>query len=687
MGKEQEVESLSIKLNIDTVAVIQGLTAVNNLFTKISDNAYTTTVQVNRMLAALGQLSGVHADTNGVDLNGTPYRRATAEPTPPNDAGTTPPPPPPPQPTPRPTVAPAPAPILPRTAPRTNAHRLDYTTRKWVNRIKRLVMPLITVFGARALWKGFNEGVKMIDTYRKQIGMNTAELDKWAKANQYAGGSQKAFLDTMAKFVKETGKSGDEFIEMMLHLNEMSKKEQEAFLKTKGYSEEAVAIFKKSDADIVDILSVTKDMAFTDNDIKTVKGFNEQWQRFKVISQGIGNILIRYIQPALTAILRLLNDVGDWAVKHQGTLKTIATLMAMAFGGAFIRQLKAGTGAGGMFVKVLKALTSGVFGFGKALNGVFAAVFGAIFVKRLKFSAISGGALVTVFKNLAKGVWAFSKALLKSPITKVVGALGFLYLILEDIVGFVQGKNSFIGNMLEKWFGKDVAEEVKASLTEVVDAISDLWTFIKFIFGSMTGKLNGWGISWKNIGKLIATVVRWIIFIFSLGVATILKILSVLGKAIGKSIGYLVVNIPKWWETIVNAVKGWWEDLKQGASDIWNGIKDVISGVIDEIVKIFENMWKSACEYIDKTIDKLKELNPFQDKMEAFGAWFYDFKNGNPSDKVTGTTRLPISRGVNINSEQKNNITINTNESAKAVKKTVERYSKDLIPSYVPMMN
>ncbi|MEE0409287.1 MAG: hypothetical protein UD759_00755, partial [Clostridia bacterium] len=65
MGKEQEVESLSIKLNIDTVAVIQGLTAVNNLFTKISDNAYTTTVQVNRMLAALGQLSGVHADTNG----------------------------------------------------------------------------------------------------------------------------------------------------------------------------------------------------------------------------------------------------------------------------------------------------------------------------------------------------------------------------------------------------------------------------------------------------------------------------------------------------------------------------------------------------------------------------------------------------------------------------------------------
>ena len=98
-------------------------------------------------------------------------------------------------------------------------------------------------------------------------------------------------------------------------------------------------------------------------------------------------------------------------------------------------------------------------------------------------------------------------------------------------------------------------------------------------------------------------------------------------------------------------------------------------------------MWDKACEYIDKTIDKLKELNPFQKWAEEKGGKLYDAIWGNPSDKVTGTTRLPISRGVNINSEQKNNITINTNESAKAVKNTIERYSKDLIPSYVPQMN
>ena len=628
MGKEQEVESLSIKLNIDTVAVIQGLTAVNNLFTKISDNAYTTTVQVNRMLAALGQLSGVHADTNGVDLNGTPYRRATAEPTPPNDAGTTPPPPPPPQPTPRPTVAPAP--ILPRTAPRTNAHRLDYTTRKWVNRIKRLVMPLITVFGARALWKGFNEGVKMIDTYRKQIGMNTAELDKWAKANQYAGGSQKAFLDTMAKFVKETGKSGDEFIEMMLHLNEMSKKEQEAFLKTKGYSEEAVALFLKNDNEIIRILKQTKEIAFSDDDVKIVKAFNEQWERFKVLSQGIGNIFIRGIQPVFTAVLKLVNGICDLIVRHKTTFKVLLSLLMVAFGTTLIRQMRMGASAGGLLVRVLQALTRGVF--------------------------------------------SFSRALLASPLTWWLLALGALYLI------FATDGESVIGDLLNEWFGKENTEEIKKDLAEIVEGIIEFGGVVKEVAKDIFPyfvKLS------KFIVKLQVTYLKAIFLIISAIIYGIAK----LGQWIGKGIGYLVVNVPKWLDKVGQFVSDTWEGIKQGTVEVWNSICEIISGVIDNIIGFFQNMWDKACEYIGKTIDKLKELNPFQKWAEEKGGKLYDAIWGNPSDKVTGTTRLPISRGTNINSEQKNIITINTNESAKAVKNTIERYSKDLIPSYVPQMN
>jgi hypothetical protein len=161
--------------------------------------------------------------------------------------------------------------------------------------------------------------------------------------------------------------------------------------------------------------------------------------------------------------------------------------------------------------------------------------------------------------------------------------------------------------------------------------------------------------------KLQTTYLKAIFLIISAIIYGIAKI----GQWIGKGIGYLVVNVPKWLDKVGQFVSDTWEGIKQGTKEVWNSICEIISGVIDNIIGFFKNMWDKACEYIDKTVDKLKELNPFQEKSEAFGAWWYDFKNGNPADKLAGTTRLPINRSTNIKSKQTNNITINTNESAK----------------------
>lgn len=637
MGKEQEVESLSIRMSIDTAGVIAGLTAVNNLFNKITANAFATTTEINRMLAALGQLSGVEHGGIGV---GNPGEYSPRKPTQPNDPPGSPAPdipkptPEPTQPTPT-TGQPTQPTVLPR---RTTGQRLDYTTRRWVNRIKRLVMPLVAAFGARALWKGFNDGVKMIDTYRKQIGMNTSELDKWAKANQYAGGSQKALLDTMAKFVKETGQSADEFIEMMLHFNEMSEAEQEQFLKTKGYSEEAVAIFKKSDADIVNILSVTKDMAFTDKDIKTVKGFNEQWERFKVLSQGIGNILIRYVQPVLTSVLKLVNSFGDWAVKHQGSLKVLVSLLTVAFGGAFIRQLKAGAGAGGVFVNVIKALTSGVLKFGKVL--------------------------------------------LASPLTWFIAALAGIYLVIEDLWYFAKGGGSVTGKVLEQFFDKDTVEWIRAEIKEIFDLFDD--------FVDMCGDL------WKEYGTDFKRFLKGIVYALKFVVGTVIALIGLLiagffklGQYIGKAIGYLVVNIPKWWEAIVNAVQGWWEALKDGAVQVWEDIKNVITDAVNAVIELFVGLWESACKYVDKSIDKLKELNPFQEFGENLGSKIYTLINGNPTASVTGTTKIPVNAGVkNQTITQNNNFTINAKDSVEGAEKGLRQaQNKFAQPSYIGMTN
>ena len=635
MGKEQEVESLSIRMSIDTSGVIAGLTAVNNLFNKISANAYATTVQVNRMLIALGQMPELTGGGIGVGRTGEPSpvpNQPRVEPPgspQPSVNPVTPPPE-----TPRPTAPTAPTrqPVLPRTA----GHRLDYTTRKWVNRIKRLIMPLVAAFGARALWKGFNDGVKMIDTYRKQIGMNTSELDKWAKANAYAGGNQKAFLDTMAKFVKETGQSADEFIEMMLHVNELSKSEQEAFLKTKGYSEEAVAIFLQKDNDIVKALAAVKNVAFTDEDIQNVKSFNVQWNRFKLLSQALGNVFIKFIQPIFTTVLKGINAFMATFSKHQTTFKVFLTLLTAAIGNVLVRQMLAGAKAGGL--------------------------------------------LVNVFKALSRGALSFGKALLMSPITWIIAALGILYILLEDIVGFVSGKTSFIGTFLEKWFGKEFAEDVKASIGEFIDALSEMWVFVKFVLKSVGEWLAKHGITWKNVGKFIGTAIQAIIAILIGLLMAVMWIFKKIGQFIGVSIGYLVENVPKWFESIGNTIIETWEGIKQGTEDIWNGIKDFISGVIDAIIGFFADMWKSACDYVDKAVNKLKELNPFQEFGESLGSKLYTLINGNPTAAVVGSHALP---SRNVHTEQTNNITINTNEAGAAVVRGVNQATGKLDPSLV----
>ena len=270
--------------------------------------------------------------------------------------------------------------------------------------------------------------------------------------------------------------------------------------------------------------------------------------------------------------------------------------------------------------------------------------------------------------------------MLASPLTWWLLALGALYLILEDIYYFATGGESVIGDLLNEWFGKENTEAIKKDLAEIVEGIIEFGGIVKEVAKDIFPyfvKLS------KFIVKLQVTYLKAIFLIISAIIYGIAKI----GQWIGKGIGYLVVNVPKWLDKVGKFVSDTWEGIKKGTEEVWNGIKNFIGSTIDGIIGFFKNMWKTACDYVNKTIDKLQELNPFQEKSEAFGAWWHDFKNGNPADKLIGTTRLPTSRGTNINSKQTNNITINTNESGKAVKKTVERYSKDLIPSYVPQMN
>ena len=364
---------------------------------------------------------------------------------------------------------------LPRNAVNHAGQRLDYATRRWINRLRRLVMPLIAAFSVRALWKGFMDGTKLIEGYSETLNMSANSLDKWSKANAYAGGTQKGFLEAMTKWTQATGKTGDEFIETMLHLNELSEAEQKAFMKTNQLTKEQVALFLQSDSAIQGTLQAVSGIAYTDEDIQKQKEFN-----------------IATIVPVFTWIVQKATAITGFMNRHAQMLKIIGGLLSVAFGNVLIMQMMKGIGL--------------------------------------------GARLVSVFKYLTKGFALFSKTLWASPLTWYIAALAGLLLVLEDIYYFITGtKKTFTYGLLE-WLGfsKEDIHDIRQELYDAGKIISDTWKQIKEQLKPIGDILAKWGIAG---GKGVIGAIVGLITLAVLGVVRLMAMLVKFGDEFGGAIG------------------------------------------------------------------------------------------------------------------------------------------------------
>lgn len=425
--------------------------------------------------------------------------------------------------------------------------RPDGETRRWVTKIKRLVMPLIALFSARAVWKGYMEGVKQIERYTDSVKMNAAELSSWAKANEAAGGSQKAFLDAMQKWTEKTGKTGDDFINMMLDLNTKTKEQQKEFLKLNQISEDAAAIFRQNDAEIVSTLKVMKELAYTDKDIENVKEFNKQWNTFKILAQGIGEMLIRLVVPAFEIVLKFLNQIQRLMIEHKRLMIALGTLAAVAIGNIFVHQMLAAAGAGGLLVKVFKALTA--------------------------------------------GVGLFSKALWASPLTWWLVALGLIALAIEDLVGFAKGSKSVFGGILhELGFTDQEIEEIRQDFKGLGQDFKLVWDDIVDLFRDIR----------KEIGPF-APLIRQAMFaplIILIGVlGAIVKGILWLSKVTYRACWY----INQFWVLTAELIKLVWTKVSRKLQELWDQYVNWFHDTCEKIKNFFISAWDSVNNAIMET--------------------------------------------------------------------------------------
>lgn len=508
---------------------------------------------------------------------------------------------------------------LPRNAVNHAGQRLDYATRRWINRLRRLVMPLIAAFSVRALWKGFMDGTKLIEGYSENLNMSANTLDKWSKANAYAGGSQKGFLEAMTKWTQATGKTGDEFIETMLHLNELSEAEQKAFMKTNQLTKEQVALFLQSDSAIQGTLQAVSGIAYTDEDIQKQKEFNIAWTQFKIQVQGLGDVLIRTIVPVFTWIVQKATAITGFMNRHAQMLKIIGGLLSVAFGNVLIMQMMKGIGL--------------------------------------------GARLVSVFKYLTKGFALFSKTLWASPLTWYIAALAGLLLILEDIYYFITGtKKTFTYGLLE-WLGfsKEDIHDIRQELYDSGKIISDAWKQIKEELKPIGEVLAKWGIAG---GKgIIGTIVGLVTFVV-LSIVRLLAFLVKVGDEFGKML-FDVFHNPKGLIDSFKKVVAWLQNTLspmffEFGAQFGKGILSALKGLplIGDTIENFtsDDPWYTK---IGKFVDKAFLDNPINNAANKFNIVYQirnmifnnnvDVNSPNPKEAGGSVVRaLNSSKGTNL---------------------------------------
>ena len=486
---------------------------------------------------------------------------------------------------------------LPRNAVNHAGQRLDYATRRWVNRLRRLVMPLIAAFSVRALWKGFMDGTKLIEGYSEKLDMSANTLDKWSKANAYAGGSQKGFLEAMTKWTQATGKSGDEFIETMLHLNELSEAEQKAFMKTNQLTKEQVALFLQSDSAIKGTLQAVSGIAYTDEDIQKQKEFNIAWTQFKIQVQGLGDVLIRTILPVFTWIVQKATAITGFMNRHAQMLKIIGGLLSVAFGNVLIMQMIKGIGL--------------------------------------------GARLVSVFKYLTQGFALFSKTLWMSPLTWYIAALAGLLLILEDIYYFITGtKKTFTYGLLE-WLGfsKEDIHDIRQELYDAGKIISNAWKQIKEQLKPIGDVLAKWGIAG---GKGIIGAIVGLITLAVLGIVRLMAMLVKFAAEFGGAIG--------------DALRGDTKKLKEMLMNIANVLAETLGGAFFQLGEMIGKGLLSVLKKIPFLNDLIGDIENGTNNFK-----FGDILKYTPLNGMTGGFAPRIVNFIMEKVTQNNNNNVNVN--------------------------
>jgi len=242
-----------------------------------------------------------------------------------------------------------------------------------------------------------------------------------------------------------------------------------------------------------------------DASIKAGSDFNDALDGLLGSFSGLKNAIGAQLFPVMTEFIGSIKQfmlANREVIKQnltsfvEGLVTTVRVAKTVFFGMANTVQFLAGY-LGGL-VPILKTL-------------------GALFL------LYQGGKLVTGLFNIAKGFGAVAKAIRMANISALLipiligAAVAAVYLIIDDVYNFIQGKPSFLGYLIAN---KDqILNNIKEFLANTLAAILGFFgmseertaSFVKFFSDSFDAVIKGVGVAYEWLGELFDSVVKMIV--------------------------------------------------------------------------------------------------------------------------------------------------------------------------------
>lgn len=435
----------------------------------------------------------------------------------------------------------------------------------------------------------------------RRIGLSVETLQEYGHVAQLAGSSQAEMtrsIEDLTLSMAEARKGGGKLIEPLIRLNQLTGRDlltnmtdadqlmldlADTFSVMTDETEKAelaTKIFGGTGLEMVNVLSqgsaAIREQRMEAHNLGVVMGedvtkraefFQDTLVRLKQVFLGLRNEIGGELMPIVTDVM---TAIREWVMINRDLVKSGLT--------KFITILVKGTREFiELMSRMLRVIRGAILTFGgyeTVLKNVLFAIGTLTAVKFLSAignltQAIAGG-LVQAFRMLGNAALLTNAKMLAIPV--IVGAIvAAIFLLVEDVVAFFQGRDSVTGKIVKAFQDIDIEKVIKEKLDAAIDVIQkfgeEAATYIAGIFDlpnleedvrvAVEGALTSIGeffegLTFGNLGERLEQM-----FIDAIAGDTIVSKIIGLFLSVFQAIGNIVITtIGGIVETAVSVVKG-----------------------------------------------------------------------------------------------------------------------------------